>query len=218
MSSLAANRITGGAKNRVAAEEEGYTPIGCRKAVCEQCVEHRQRMAQPALLTTSCFILVFCSLCLLASFHDAATYSETHSISEASQPQGGAQPWGSSFVIVVTSVRRPGDVKYISNAVMSLYCALNTSHLSSAWPTVLVVNAQVPATEHVALTALVNDSRIQAYLRNGLSVVQQDTVHSQLHEPKFVLELAARAVMPEHVCSLLRLLTPVVTIPACQHR
>lgn len=145
--------------------------------------------------TSSCFakssVLVLACLCLLGSLtqRNFSVRESTHHVRHR----------GSSFVIAMATVQRPGDTNYVGNAVMSLYCALNVSHMPSTWPTVLVINNHIPPAQHLAFAALPNISHAMWYLQNGLSLEYRGIVHQQLHDPGFVLDMAARAAMPEHV-------------------
>lgn len=108
------------------------------------------------------------------------------------------------FVFTIVSANRPGNHSYVASTLQSLYCALGVpvAQLAPATPvglpdipTVLLVNTEVPASKHVVLQALSNDPKTAQYLKHGLKFAHVPTLHSQLHAPQYVQELAKRTAV-----------------------
>lgn len=116
------------------------------------------------------------------------------------QKQSSATPRDPAvFVIVVVSAHRQGNVSYLANTVESLRCALGankTSSNSTPRPSVLVVNTQIPPEQHTAMMRLqqdLNHSATAGHHQLQLQLLNVTDLHSELHRPDFVLELARRA-------------------------
>jgi hypothetical protein len=103
------------------------------------------------------------------------------------------------FVIAVVTANRPRNASYLASTLHSLYCALDVRtstavHQAAAAPSVLLINTEVPASQHLGLAALAGDVRVDHYHQHGLKIVSTETLHSELHTPVFVLEMAKRTV------------------------
>jgi hypothetical protein len=102
-----------------------------------------------------------------------------------------------SFTVAIASAPRPGPVSYVTNCVLSNYCAFAAVGGPSTWPAVALVNTEVPPGRH--LSQLAQTPRVQHYLRNGLTLVNREVMPALLHEPLFVLELVSRTQMTQQV-------------------
>jgi hypothetical protein len=102
-----------------------------------------------------------------------------------------------SFTVAIASARRPGNINYVYSCVLSNYCAFADVGDPSTWPSVALVNTEIPPGKH--LSELAQTPRVQHYLRNGLTLVKREDLPAPLHEPMFVLELVRRGRMTQQV-------------------
>lgn len=102
-----------------------------------------------------------------------------------------------AFSVAIASATRPGNISYVSSCVLSNFCAFAAVGGPSTWPSVALVNTDVPPEKH--LSEFEQIPRMQHYQRNGLTLVQQEGVPAPLHEPMFVLELVRRGQITQQV-------------------
>ena len=143
----------------------------------------------------ACMAITSLWLCGLVAPHKRALSVSIATIASPHVRQPSHEDLGPThrYVFTIVSAHRQG-ASYLEGTLRSLYCSLNTtSDADSPPPPVLLVNTQVPASDHSAATAVLS-SKLGKRLRDlGLGVVNVSGLHQELHDPAFVLDLARRS-------------------------
>jgi len=163
--------------------------------LCFQAPSSRPQHPPRLILTIITIILIACAVLVCNQLQTST--SQQHIQTAVAEPDlQAAGPFRSpAFVITIASAHRPGNISYLRSTVHSLYCGLNTSGEPSTWPSVLVLNTEIPAKQHAGIQDLMKDDGASLYFQQGLRVLNMTSLHSQLHTADYVLQLVGRATM-----------------------